>query len=395
MALKGKLISGKINFVSVGQLLPYVMYATPVLNEYLSELVGYRNVFHITANVFAIVCANDDDAFRYRTTILKRFESPWQLESINTRIQVNTGMIRFPEDVGNINDFFGVNTYLKQMIRQDPLHNYIEMTPELSKRYNRTTEVNAALKRAIKNNSLQVYFQPIFDSSRQQFTALEALARMIDEELGFVAPDEFIDAAETNGMIIPLDMMILDKTCEFIEKELLTKPGRHHIQTVQVNISALQCMQQNMDQMILSIIDKHHVPHEMIMLEITEHATVYATELMEMHMRNLKEQGVCFALDDYGTGNSNCSYLIDYPFDKVKFDKSMVWAYFKSETAKVILDGEMQTIHKLEIPIVAEGIEDEDQLEGMNALGVEYIQGYYYSKPLPCDELLEFILEKE
>lgn len=360
------------------------------VGEFLGKLAGEKNVYHISNNVFAIVAKDDASVERYKNAIYVRFDMTWELESIETMVAVNLGLIRVPEDAKTINEFYGVNNFLKHIIRKDALNNYIEMTPELSTQYSRSAEVERALQKAIANNSIQVYFQPIYEMRQKAYTSLEALARLYDDELGFVAPDEFIATAENNGMIVQLDLMILDKTCEFIEKEILPKKELQ-IESVHINVSVMLCMQKNMDTMVLSIIDRYHVPREMIMIEITERATVTAAELMEQHMVSLKKQGVSFALDDYGTGNSNCSYLIDYPFDKVKFDKNMVWAYFSSDTGKIILSGEMQTIHQLNIPIVAEGIEELEQLEAMHRLGVEYIQGYYYSKPMPGDKLIEFL----
>lgn len=364
------------------------------VGEYLTELTKQKKVFHISANVFAIALSDSKDADQIRKKILERFDQPWALDSVNTMVTVNLGRLRVPEDAATINEFYGVHNFMKQLIRKDMFHNFIEMTPELREQYERTSRVNKALNRALRDQSLQVYFQPIYNIKKGKFTSLEALARMFDPELGFVAPDEFIAAAEQNGTIVPLDLMILEKTCAFIEDEILPRNDLLEIDTVQVNISVLQCLQQNMDEMVLSIIDKYHVPHEMIMLEITERASITIAELMEKHMRSLKAQGIRFALDDYGTGNSNCSYLIEYPFDKVKFDKTMIWAYFKAEKARIVLDGEMRTLHKLHIPIVAEGIEEEDQYQTMVDLGVEQIQGYYFSQPLSQLDALVFLEER-
>lgn len=361
------------------------------VGDFLSSVTDPKRVFRISPRVFALVLDGDTDVENIRQIILKRFASSWNLDNLEVVVSVNMTKIIYPDDVGDISEFFGMNNFAKMLLRRNAAYNYIEMNSELKEKFLRVSKVDEALDRALGNASLEVYFQPIYDLKKRKFTSAEALARLIDPELGFISPEEFIDAAETNGTIIPLDLMVLDKTCNFIEKEILTRKNTIDIETVQINISAAQFMQPSMDEMILSIVDKHEVPHDMIVIEVTERAKNSAAERMERHMKNLKDKGIGFALDDYGTGNSNCSYLIDYPFDKVKFDKNMVWAYFKTDTGRIILDGEMQTIHNLNIPIVAEGIEEIGQLETMARLGVELIQGYYFSKPLPGKDFIPFL----
>jgi len=363
------------------------------VGEFLTDLADEKRVFHISSNVFAVVIDdNKADADRVASEILVRFEKPWVLDGIDTMLTVNVASYNYPENVKDYNEFHGLNNYIKSILRKDVENNYLKVNSDITDRYLRTTAVDKALRNALQKKSLKVYFQPIFDIDNGRFSSLEALARMFDDELGFVSPDEFIEAAENNGMIIPLDLMILEKTCEFIADQIIPNQDMLDIETVHVNISALQCLQPNMDEMILSIIDRCNVPRKMITLEITERATISAAELMQKHMLSLKDKGVKFALDDYGTGNSNCSYLIDYPFDEVKFDKNMIWAYFSTKRAEIILDGEMKNIHNLEIPIVAEGIENEIHLDAMKKLGVQKIQGYHYSRPLPPDQVIEFLI---
>jgi len=363
--------------------------------EHLCDMVGDKKVFHISSNVFAVVIDTPGiDADRISEEIISRFDKPWSVDGINSMLTVNVASMSFPDTVKDYHEFYGLNDYVKAILRKDVDNNYLKVDTEITENYTRTVVVDKALRNALLNKTIQVYFQPIYDVKSHTYDSLEALARIFDDELGFVPPDEFIATAENNGLIIPLDLMILEKTCEFIADQILPNRNMLDIKTVHVNISALQCLQPNMDEMILDIIDRCKVPRDMITLEITERATISAAELMQKHMMSLKEEGIKFALDDYGTGNSNCSYLIEYPFDEVKFDKNMIWAYFQSNTAEIILSGEMEIIHKINIPIVAEGIECEEQLEAFRKLGVERIQGYYYSRPLPAIQVIDFLCSK-
>ena len=163
------------------------------------------------------------------------------------------------------------------------------------------------------------------------------------------------------------------------------------IRSIQINISVAQCMQQNLKEAILPILQKYHIPTSMIVLELTESTAINAPALMEHHMKELGDAGISFAMDDYGTGNANCSYLMRFPFREVKLDRDMTLAYFNNETARIVIGNEIRTMQKLGIPMVVEGVEKLEQSEEMERLGVEYIQGYYYSKPVPVTKFCSLL----
>lgn len=364
------------------------------VGSYLSGLCGNKHVFLVQPSTFAVILDEKADVTAVKDQILKRFEETWELDNLETMIPVQIASIAYPDDVTSVSGFYGLLNYMTHELNQNAMKFFIEATPEIKAKYKRTSDVEKALKRALEKETLEVYYQPIYDVEKKRFTSMEALARLFDEKLGSLPPDEFIAAAERNGTIIPLDMLVLEKVCKFLKEKIIPINDKLQFESVHVNISAQQCAYQNMDEMFLAIIDKYEIPHDMISLEITERAAVTGSELMEKHMNSLISKGVKFALDDYGTGNSNCSYLISYPFDKVKFDKGMVWSYFDTTNGHIILEGEMLTLHKLNFPIVAEGVETIEQYNAMTQNGVEFIQGYYFSKPVNEEKLVEFLVEK-
>ena len=129
----------------------------------------------------------------------------------------------------------------------------------------------------------------------------------------------------------------------------------------------------------------------MINLEITESASIYEKKLMLDNMKKLIDYGVSFSLDDFGTGNSNLNYIVDMPVRLIKFDRDMIMSYFETGKAKYVMDAAMHMIHGLKLEIVSEGIETKEMLDTMENLGISYIQGYYFSKPIPEDEFIEFM----
>lgn len=252
-------------------------------------------------------------------------------------------------------------------------------------------ETEALIVAAIENNRVEVYYQPIFSTKKQRFTSAEALVRIKDSQGNLVPPGVFIDIAEKNGMIIKLGEMVFEKVCQMIR---INRPEQYGIEYVEINLSVVQCAYAYLAEDFIRIMDKYHINPGMINLEITESASLQAKKTMLDNMKCLMNCGVRFSLDDFGTGHSNLNYIVDMPVVIVKFDRDMTKAYFENGKAKYVLDAAMHMIHGMNLEIVSEGIETEKQYATMEELGINYIQGYYFSKPLPEIEFFAF-LERE
>lgn len=246
------------------------------------------------------------------------------------------------------------------------------------------------MDRAITENRFEVYYQPIYSLKEKCVVSLEALVRLKDEKLGAIPPDEFIPLAEQNGTITQISEIVLEECCRFLAKHVLPNPSLG-IRTIHVNIAAAQCLNRNLKESILPVLERYYVPAHMITLELTERTAVEAPKLMLWHMQEFGKIGMGFAMDDYGSGNSNCSYLIRFPFREIKIDKDMTWSYFENPTAKIVIENEIKTIQKLGLPLIMEGVEKKEQSDALEALGVDMIQGYYYGKPMPETECLRYI----
>jgi EAL domain-containing protein (putative c-di-GMP-specific phosphodiesterase class I) len=162
---------------------------------------------------------------------------------------------------------------------------------------------------------------------------------------------------------------------------------------IEVNLSVRQCESATLADRYLAIMGKYHVSPSMINLEVTESASIRVKNVMMKNMDKLIEHGVSFSLDDFGNGESNLNYIVDMPVDIVKFDRDMTRSYFETKKGKLVMETVTGMIPNLGLKIVSEGVETEEQLDAMKQLGVHYIQGYYFSKPLPQDEFVSFVKE--
>lgn len=258
--------------------------------------------------------------------------------------------------------------------------------------YMEREETDQLIRSAIEEDRIEVFYQPIYSTQRERFVSAEALVRIRDLDGSIISPGRFIPIAEKNGLISQIGEIVFRKVCDFIQNNQLRE--QYGIKYLEVNLSVRQCENPQLAENYIQIMEQYDLDPSCINLEITESASIRTrTNLLE-NMRKLMDYGVKFSLDDFGNGESNLNYIVDMPVSIVKFDRDMSQAYFANQKAKFVMEASMQMIHDMELEIVSEGVETKEQMETIAALGIEYIQGYYFSKPLPGEEFLEFIRTK-
>ena len=292
------------------------------------------------------------------------------------------------KNIATVNDVFDIIDFSLKEAKQNTKNSVVFASTDILEKRRREIEIIQAISKAIDEASFQVYYQPIYSLSEKRYTKMEALVRLIDENIGFVPPDEFIPIAEKNGDILAIGEIVLEKVCSFIEEY---HPEDYGISTIHVNLSVVQCMQENINIRLMNIIDKYRIPHKLIDFEITETTADNTSDSLDKIMKFFNERGINFSLDDFGTGYSNQSNIMQYPYSIVKIDKSMVWACDSNPKAFVSLKHTVAMIKDLDMVVLAEGVETEEQKELLNEIGVEYLQGYYFSRPLPVAETINIL----
>lgn len=285
------------------------------LGQYFFHLGGKFHVFRSDADTFVVMTDKD----RYQEMVKSvegRFSEEWKIEENHILLDHTVMIMHYPKDFTTIPEFFGIRSYLSSVasgnVRKEPV---IETDAQMIEGYYRQNQIEMILESALRERSIQVYYQPIYSLKEKRIVSLEALARLFDGELGYIPPAEFIPIAEKNGDIIRIGEIVLEECCKFLSKHVLSNMSLG-IRSIQINISVAQCMQQNLKEAILPILQKYHIPTSMIVLELTESTAINAPALMEHHMKELGDAGISFAMDDYGTGSANCSYLMRFPSRK-------------------------------------------------------------------------------
>ncbi|MBQ7164549.1 MAG: EAL domain-containing protein [Clostridia bacterium] len=354
------------------------------VNNLISDLhvaFGRKNVFHLDGLCFAIITRGDP-----QKDVISRSVKVSSDES-DTVSNFQFAILPFP-DLGT--DLNRMRETVNLIIHQSHKHTetiYTVTADELVKNDRELLVLNA-VRRALNEGTLQVYYQPILESRTGRFVSAEALIRLNDKDLGFISPDEFIPIAEQNGLIVAVGEFVFDSVCSFWCKNNLADLG---VSFIEVNLSALQCIQQNLSSRLVKIMKKHGIDTHSVNLEITETAATANRTVMLSNMRSLIGEGASFSLDDYGTGYSNIDYLISLPIDIVKIDKSILWKAMDNENSKTILIHTLKMVHDLGMKTVAEGVETQAMVDLLSSAGCDYYQGFLFSRPLPADEYLQFL----
>ena len=359
------------------------------ISLYLMKEFDTRSVFHLYGCRYAITINEstgdlDSTVFRLKA----HFAKPSVINGTEVQLSPKMSYINYPDFAQTPEDITDALEFCLKSKAQDENNELVAATAEALDKKNRENQIVYIMKRAIQNNEFRVYYQPLYSTEKGRFTSAEALVRLIDPDLGFIPPDEFIPLAERNGLIIKIGELIFRSVCEFMHRSDIFRLG---VEYIEVNLSTIQCMQENLAPTLLSIMKEFDIAPNRINFEITETAHSINDRTLINTMDALIKEGATFSMDDYGTGFSTANYLIRLPLSIVKIDKSILWPAMKSEEAMNVLKHTVMMLKSLNKGIVVEGVEDDAMAQLLIDMGVEYLQGYHYSKPIPENSYIDFL----
>ena len=248
------------------------------------------------------------------------------------------------------------------------------------------------LRRAIDQNDLRLYYQPVVSIRDRRLVGAEALVRWDHPARGIVGPGEFIELAEESGLILPLGRWVLEESCRQLAR-WGSEWGEALPFRLSVNVSARQLSQSDIAAVLEGALREVGVPPERLGLEVTETVLLEDGEASLAALAALKRLGVTLALDDFGTGYSSLSYLQRLPFDTLKLDRSFVAPVARSDPDQKIATAVGQMAHALNMTLVAEGVEDGQQLEVLKSLGCDLAQGSLFARPMPAAEMTNLLVK--
>lgn len=291
-------------------------------------------------------------------------------------------------DNKNIDDFLN---FLRFIFSQEYINDNMELviTEKMEKDYFEFVTIQNRVKEAIQTEDFEVFIQPIYDLNKNIFTSGEALIRLKDKKGQFIPPAKFIPQAELNGDIVKIGEIVLKKTCQFIKNTQITQKG---FEKININISTIQCMQDNIVEKLISIIDSVGLPHDIFRFEITESMIAKNEKLLVSVMNQFHNHGIELALDDYGTGYSNTARMMQYKYSEIKFDKSLITEIETNESKRLMVKHHISMLKETgDTLVLAEGVETKELSDLLKMLKCDYIQGFYYARPMGIKDFSQFL----
>lgn len=353
-----------------------------------SMLRTRAEIYYLDNGTFAIVSSKHySDRMIDMGRMLVAFASePIKIAKMEVLLETKSCCISFPRDLQTVNALVNFINDLDDMI---PEKNHLVDIEKMAatKEFKMKNEMNTIIESGILYKKFQMYYQPIYSIKDKKFVSAEALIRLIDGEYGLVSPGLFIPNAEKTGAIHQIGDYVFRDVFRFMSSEAYKELGMDYIE---INLSVAQCIEFDLVEKVKKMIEMNGVMPNQVNLEITETAVDYDPTITDSNISSLSEMGFTFSLDDYGTGYSNIRRVVSLPINLVKIDKSLV-DEMNDPQMWIVITNTVKMLKNMNKKILVEGVEDKSTAEKFAELGCDYIQGFYFSKPLPEKDFVEFI----
>lgn len=354
------------------------------ITRYLKAVFPDCQVIYAAMGRFVLLSTKETPFTKVHEEVNARMQAPWVDKQAHLYLTASyamfQGQLKRRKDIELFFDYTATALH-----RAEEQHDVIVMEQSLFDQARMNARVRLAVDRAIETNAVEIYFQPLYGTQQHRIIGAEVLARLHDEELGFIRPDIFITVAERSGSITQLGEQVFEKACLFLAEHPLRELG---LERLNLNLSPIQCRDSHMAEHLCRIAQRQKVPIHSFRFEITESALSYEQRLQQ-NMDMLIAQGAVISLDDFGTGYSNLMRVLKFPFEDVKLDMTFVRAYF-DQTNK-LLPAIIEGFQSFGVQITAEGIENKQMADTLTTFGCRILQGFYFAKPLPMDEFLHYL----
>ncbi len=333
-----------------------------------------------------VVLADTEGQLETATSLAQRIINiigePLLVNGSEIFLTCSIGISLYPDD-GPVSRMIGNADAAMHQSKRSGKSTFNFYSPSMNTGKDRLLSMQYDLKTAIAHNRLALYYQPKIDAVTRQIVGVEALLRWHHPNLGMVSPTEFVPLAEHCGLIVPLGNWVIDAAIRQVADWM--QAGRDL--PVAINLSAHQLNQPDLLQRITEALNRHQVPAELVMLEITESVIMQnAASSLEL-MKRLTDIGIHFSIDDFGTGYSSLSYLRRFVTSQLKIDRSFILDVEHNEDARAIVGAIVKLAHALGMHVVAEWVENRAQYHYLQTLGCDQIQGFLFSRPVPSSEI--------
>lgn len=329
-----------------------------------------------------------EDAAVLSRKINEEIARPLEINGNTLSITTSIGISAYPDDGDDVDSLLKQSGAALYHAKSEGRNCYKFYTAAMNARAFERLSLEVNLRKALEDKQFLLFYQPKVSVTTGKVMGMEALIRWRHPELGMVSPAEFIPVAEQTGLIIPLGEWIFTEACRQIKT--IQAEGLPPL-TVAVNLSGAQFNQEDLPYKLFKIVQETGIEAEQIELEITESLIMNNVEAAIKILHELQDLGFSIAIDDFGTGYSSLSYLKRFPISTLKIDQSFVRDIEHDHDDAAIVEAVIALAHSLRLKVVAEGVEDKNQLSILKNKNCDIIQGYYYSRPLAAEDFIEWV----
>ena len=363
------------------------------VSQKLNETVGKKGVctrFGGDEFVILMQMQNKRDLDIKAQQIIDSLNLPFKVEDHEFFISSSIGISIYPDDAQTATELIKSADTAMYEAKLAGKNRYSFFNPDMNTNIKEFLEIETFIKDAIANNYFELYFQPLIEPSNSTLYGFEALLRLKHPEHGFISPERFIPVAESTGDILKISEFVMEHACKFTSR--INTLSSHDI-FVSVNISSRQLKEKSFAKTFLKCAADHKVDPSLLKVEMTESVVMDNISVAVKELDILRSAGVKVALDDFGTGYSSFEYLAQLPINTIKVDKSFIISLFDKESNKHIVNAITSLAHALNMDVTAEGVETDEHVQYLKENNVDILQGFYYSKALPPDEIITNIHE--
>ncbi len=362
----------------------------------LQSIPGLReHCYRMGGDEFVIIVKPElyNNIERIITNIISMFNKPWYLMETEYFCTMSMGIATFPDDSTDVHEIVRMADIAMYEAKGSGKNGYAVYDENNRQNMSRRLDIENNMRQAVATgiNEFVVFYQPVVDVKTQECSSCEALVRWDSKALGFLGPGDFIPLAEYLGLITSIGDYVLEEACRQCKKWNESGYPDFHIN---VNLSVVQLLQKDVVSNIKRVLNKTQVNPANIVLEITESFVINDMKRVLEIIEGLKQMGLRIALDDFGTGYSSLNYIKQLPFDIIKVDKTFIDDILEDDYAQAFVKLIVDLSKTIGTQIVVEGVEHKEQFDLLKKLGVNYIQGYYFGKPVPADEFERINLKR-
>jgi diguanylate cyclase (GGDEF)-like protein len=324
----------------------------------------------------------------FADTVVEIFENPLIISDLRIEIEVCLGIAEYPRHGNDAHSIFQCADIA--MHKSQKINSQVETyDKEYFKETTRKIKLATELHSALATNDLSIVYQPKVNIDNNRVVGVEALMRWTHPKEGNISPEIFIEVAEQSRLIKEITIWVLNKTLKDYSQLAKILPN---IQ-LSVNITAKDLTSDSFPEVVAGLLAAWRIPANVLILEITENALIIDTEQVLSIISRLNNVGVKFSIDDFGTGYSSLNYLKQLNVNELKIDKSFVMDMIENENNRIIVHAVTSLAHDLNLKVTAEGVESESIMSELKNYHCDIAQGYYLSKPLPLNEIIEWIID--